>query len=1122
MRQKARFAIFAVLAFANASPGRSQPAVDRPLALLLGQLAYGGPQFLVVSGGRRVPVDVRSTSILRSRLAIDLDSVSIREALKAVARRAGIELMYSEQIVPEGGRVDLHASEITVAAALTDVLLDTELDVVLLRGGQMGIVARPKAVKPPGDKQEEQAQAVGGTVVDGGSRPVVGANVLVVGTRITSTTDGQGRFLLNGVTGPEVELRIIAVGFRPLTARATAGARDLRLQLTEMGIALDEIVVTGTVGATQKRAIGNSVSTIDAADVVSRSVVSDLGQLLNARASGVIVTPGNGRVGAGPRINIRGRSTLSLGQQPLLYVDGVRVNSEINRGPPAAGGQSTPISRLNDINPEDIASIEIIKGPAAATIYGTEAANGVIQIITKKGEPGRTQWTVGTSQGVDWFMNAYERWPTNYWPDPTTGQLVAWNALEAERARGTPVFTSGRLQNYSLSLSGGPASTRYYVSSQWEDNNGIQPNNSQRRYTGHLNLTIAPNDKTDFSSSLNVVKAKTHLDEDSNGIGPWFSGLLGHPLRFAPAFRGFWDGPPEYHWNTRDNTQDLSRLTGSLRFAHRPTSWLRHSLTVGLDYTGEDNRALTIFLPEQYRQFSGGSLFTNGHIFQEIRNLTHYTADYGASVQVSLLPALVSTTSVGWQFYQKRLVTTQANGTGFPGPGVETVSATAARTTTEDHLTNTMVGAFAQQQFGWRNRLFITGAVRVDNNSAFGDKFDFATYPKLSGTWVMSEEPWWKVRWIDGLKLRAAFGLSGEQPDDFAALQTYRGILGHLDQPAVLPQFLGNPDLKPERSQELELGFEGGLWNRVKLDFTYFSRTTKDAIVVQTAAPSGGFAGQQFVNIAETSNHGMELQATVTVLPGGNAREVGWEISGNVGTTEDRITDLGGISFIALGRQRHVQGYPIGAIWGRKVVSAERLPDGNATNIMCEAGPTDSHAVPCVQSEFVFLGTITPKVTGAIANTITIGRNLRLYAMVDFKTGHRLYNQREVSRCISVTICDADYHPGSYDLLYVANLRGLRPGPGGALSTYDRLVEDASFAKLREVSVAYTLPRAWARAAGASQASLTVAGRNLHTWTKYTAFDPEELSPTANQNLVGALAPTPPLAQVLATIRVTF
>ena len=962
--------------------------------------------------------------------------------------------------------------------------------------------------------QGQDSVLAGVVLAAGGSTPLEGARVAVEGTLLLQTTDQAGRFRFENVSGTQVTLRVVRVGYQPVSLAARVGATDLRVIMREASVQLDEIVVTGQPGATERRAVGNAIATIDAPAALELSGAGDVSKLINGRAPGVTILPTSSRVGAGPSITVRGLGSLSLNSQPLLYIDGVRVANDVETGPTGASGGAV-ISRLNDIAPEDIESIEIIKGPAAATIYGTEASNGVIQVITKRGRVGKPQVAVSVKQGTSWFQDAKGRVPANYGLD-ADGQVISQNLVVEEEARGTPIWSSGHAQSYSVSASGGSEAVQYYVSGTYDDEEGIDPTNALRRFAGHANLSFPINDKLDIGTSFNYVKGKTHLGIDySDGV--LLSTLFGLPILRDTPTRGFLVAPPEaYYSGVFDNTQDVSRFTGSMTVNHRPLSWLSHRMIVGVDQTGEDNQALTRFMPPEVGQFFD-PVRARGALTVNRRDIALYSADYSATARFQLSPTISSATSIGGQYYQRRIDTLGVQGTEFPGPGLITGISTARTLGSQDFVSNKTIGLFGQQQFGLNDRIFLTGAVRIDNNSAFGDNFDLATYPKVSGTWVLSEEPFWRVGFVSALKLRAAYGASGQQPQSFAALRTYSPSTGPNDEPTVTPQFVGNPDLKPERGEEFELGFEAGLFDRIGIDFTVFSKQTKDAILLRGTPPSGGFPGEQFVNIGEVSNKGIELLVTGQVIATPN---FGWELTASVATASNYIKDLGGIPEIALGlgNQFHREGYPIASYFIKRVVSAEVDADGQVTSALCDSGPGNA-PVDCAQAPLVFAGTPIPKTTGALSTTVTLFRNFRLYGLVDFKRGHHRLNADRMVRCALITNCLENVSPRGVDPTLLADIQR-----GADLQTVNSFMEDGSFFKLREISASYTLPERWAGAVGAQRAAITVSGRNLHTWTDYTGLDPESKSP---QGAGGELdffdqAVTPTLAQFVTTVSLTF
>ncbi|MEP6620252.1 MAG: SusC/RagA family TonB-linked outer membrane protein [bacterium] len=973
---------------------------------------------------------------------------------------------------------------------------------------------------------QQSTSTITGVVTDlRSTQPLASATVIVVGTRFGAQTGADGRFRISGVPNGSVVLSARRIGYATQRQSISlSGDASVTLVLEPAAASLDEVVVTGTAGGEVRRSIGNTVATIDADDAMSKSGAQSVSSLIGARAPGVIIAPSTGRLGAGPAIQIRGRSSIGLDNSPLLFIDGVRVNNQTNAGPVAPpgrlGGQASNVSgRLNDINPDDIESIEIIKGPAAATIYGTEAANGVIQVITKKGAAGnKPQLSLMTEQGTISFRDAAGRTPTNYAKD-AGGAIVTWNGVQAEADRGTPIYQTGQTRKYNMSLSGGREAVTYFVSGGYENDLGVEPNNTLRQGTFRANLNIQPASNFDVAANIGFASLSSHLGADV-GASVLLGAEVGHALLF-PGGRGFYPNyTPDIPQNLYDNAQGVERFTGSMTLSHRTTSWLTQRVVVGIDQTGDDSRAIEHFTSTPAQVALIGAVAAGGSIGQTLRHNTIYSSEYAVSAKANLTSAWATTTSVGGQFYRTELNSSFLGGTGFPGLGVETVnSASAPSSSTQTQTLNTTIGAYGQEQLGWRDRLFLTGALRVDNNSAFGDRLKWVTYPKTSLSWVVNEESFWhKNDLVNSMRVRAAYGESGRQPAAFSALRTFSPVQGPGSTNAVTPNSIGNSNLRPERGKEVELGFESQLFNRLNLDFTYFNKRTTDEIVNQPVAPSSGFYVATPTNLGRVDNHGIELLATFQAL---NRRNLSWEVVGNFASSTDEIKDLGGVGGVVLSAgQTNVIGGPIGGIYTKRVVSADRdATTGLASNVLCDGG-AGKPAVACASAPFVFIGTPTPKVTGSVANSFNIMGRLRLYALVDFKRGNRVYNAVEQLRCtgaIGAPLCRANYFPQEFDPVYLAE----RVGTAASQGILDQYYQDGSFAKLREVSATYSVPGKLLH--GYESASITLAGRDLHTWTKYAGIDPEvNLNNIATSSTTSDQAVTPPLTRFIATINLKF
>jgi TonB-linked SusC/RagA family outer membrane protein len=961
-----------------------------------------------------------------------------------------------------------------------------------------------------------QAQStVTGRVTDARSaQPLPGVAVEVEGTRFGALTDSAGQYRIASVPAGAQTLIARRIGYASLRHTTTVSAGQpatADFALVVSATMLDQVVVTGTAGGELRRSIGNTVATIDASDMLAKSAATNITSLLNARAPGLNVLPTSGRLGAGPSIQIRGRSSIGLGNSPLVYVDGVRFNSNSGTGPQAVsgrlGGQGSQVGgRLNDINPDDIESIEVISGPAAATIYGTEAASGVIQIITKRGRAGeKPSMSFRMETGSLYLRDAEGRLPTNYAKDKS-GNIVTWNGVKQEADSGRPVFRTGATRRYIGSASGGRDAIRYYVSGAYENDYGIEPNNAMRQFSTHANLNNSLGTTTEMSTSLNYTQKSEHLGADQ-GASTMIGAQYGHALLF-PVGRGFYPNfPPEVPQQLYDNAVGVNRFTGSTTLNNSSIKWFSQRATVGVDYTTEDARAIERFAPPELASTLSAAQAT-GAIGQTLRRNTIITADYSGTAKFNLTSSIASSSSIGGQYYNTESNSSFLGGSGFPAPGVETVSSVANPVgASQSQTINTTIGAYGQQQFAWRDRVYLTAALRVDNNSAFGEDFKWVTYPKASLSWVMSDEGWWPLSGIvNTFRLRSAYGESGRQPNAFSALRTFDPITGAN---AITPGNIGNPNLKPERGKEVELGFESTLWNRLDFNVTYFNKHTYDAIVSQSVAPSSGFSSSRFMNLGRVDNAGFEAQATLQAI---TRRNFSWEITGNVGTNKDEVKSLGGVpSLITAYGPANVVGYPVQGQWSRYVVSADRDPvTGLAINVRCDS--LGVKAVPCGSGTFSFRGTQTPRVTGAIANTFNIGKRLRLFALTDFKAGHRALSTVEFLRCsgaVGAGLCRANYYPNDYDIKYLAEATTAAVS-GGWLDQY---YTSASFLKLREVSASYHIPERWTLGA---QSTFTLAGRELHTWTKFRGIDPEALVGTNDQ------AVTPPLNRIIATLTIKW
>jgi TonB-linked SusC/RagA family outer membrane protein len=999
----------------------------------------------------------------------------------------------------------------------------------------VGLTLAAAALAFPGENPlAAQEGTVAGTVMNAVTlQPLAGAQVMIEGTQRGALADANGRFLFLNVGGTEVGLRVLMLGYRELRVTARVGDTGIRILLEEAAISLDELVVTGQPGGTARRAIGNAVATVNAASVVGTAPITRMQDLINARAPGVVIMPGTGMVGSGSIIRVRGNSTFSLSGEPLIYVDGVRVLNEQGSGISVQAFSSGVVSRLNDFNPNDVESIEILKGPAAATLYGTEASRGVINIITKKGTPGAARYSFTVKQGGNWFSNPEGRLPVNYWRSPT-GEVQTLNIAQREKDLGRPLFRTGHAQGYNLSISGGNEGLRYYLGFDLDNSEGAERNNFRDQVSTRANLQILPSEKLDIAVSTGFLTSRTQLSCEGGCGGTMWGAVFSTPAflgencgpdsPYGCGFtRGFRSAPPERYY-AFDMSQDIDRFTGSVTTTWRPFPWMTHRFTVGTDFTAEQN--------EEYQPRADpaqdtliyflGPTTSLGYRYHTRRTHYNHTFDYAATVSRDLSESLNAATSFGVQYYAKRIEFIGVQGNEFAAPGLETVAVTARKTyTSDDYLDNNTLGFYAQEQLSLNDRLFLTGALRVDNNSAFGEDLMWVFYPKASLSWVMNEEP--SVRdvlpeFVDALKLRMAYGQSGQQPLSFSALRTYASITGPNNTPAVTPSNLGNPKLGPERGQEFEAGFDAGLWReKMGVEFTYYRKRTTDAILLKPNAPSSGFTSSSYVNAGEILNTGIEAVLKTQIL---NRPAVAWDLTLTAATNHSEVIRLAeGDTTIISGSVQHRIGYAPRSYFRERAVSATYDPGTNTvTNIMCDDG--SGGVVPCydeaglVVAPRVYQGRTTPSFEGSISTGLRILDRLTLNSMVDVKTGYKKYDNNLRARCQVFSLCEENVYPERFDPARIAEVRS-----NGTLVSF--VINDAGFARLRELSLTYEIPEILTSHIRASRASINLAARNLYTWTNWTGLDPENMF-LEGGNINLEQSNLPQLATFVATFNVNF
>lgn len=933
--------------------------------------------------------------------------------------------------------------------------------------------------------QEGSTGTVRGRVMRSGSdTPIANAQVLVVGTRSGAMTGDDGRFTIPSVPTGEQRIRVRTVGYSPLdrVVQVPAGGDvTADFALTAAVISLDEVVTTGTATAARKREVGNSVGTIKISEVLEAS--TDVSRLLQGRVAGVNVAGSGGNAGAGSAIRLRGNTSVALSNQPLVYIDGVRVRSdEYPKNVPQTGfqGRSANVnaSPLNDINPDDIDRIELLKGAAATTLYGTEAAAGVIQIFTKRGSLGRPQWTAQVTQGLN-----KERPFAPDVADPVDGVNAKYLYMD-------PWLRTGHRQGYALSLAGGTSGgTTYFFSGGFDDNDGVMPLDNERKYLLRGNVGVQPIAQL----RLDATASYTNDVISNTPAGNNAHGLTLNAFRRDRNYFGSANVDTISQVLTYEITSTINRVILGGTATHQFNEHLQNKVTLGLDRADVENRQLRPY---------GFAAAPQG-IISDQRWASHtVTADYVGSFDWTFGFPLRSTFAWGAQSTTADVQDVSGYAEGFAGPGVPTVSSGALKLAFENRQRVITAGAFLQELLGFKDRYFLTLGARVDGNSAFGSNLGLQFYPKISSSYVVSEEPFWHDRW-GTLKLRVAYGQAGRAPGAFDAVQTYQAV-GWGTQSALWPLNVGNPDLGPERTAELEAGFDATmLGSRLNLDFTYFTARTKDALLPVRQIPSLGFIGTQLENVGQLTKSGIELSVNGTLL---DLERVGWTAGATVATNRSRVVSLGGAVPFELGNYGWImEGQPVAVLRGRRIVNADR------------------RETPIIEQNHLFGPSQPTRIIG-VNSALRFWRGLELSARGEYQGGHYLNEDasfQALSRSVRWPTCfDAYPALASGD---TASLTALQRSTCVAKAVRaDMFIFPADFFKLRDVTLRIPLGRL---IPNTETSSLAFSAGNWYRWQRreFKVFDPEQAGNdgfNAQVRYISEQIPAP--ATLNAQLRVVF
>jgi TonB-dependent starch-binding outer membrane protein SusC len=842
------------------------------------------------------------------------------------------------------------------------------------------------------------------------NEPLIGSNILLQGTNLGSNSDYDGNFKVKNVPPGRYNLLARFVGYKQQSkeVNVTAGASiEINFALEPTTVQMGEIVVTGQGAAVEKRKLASTVESISSSDI-QYAPVKTLDGLLQGRIPGLSAFSTSGLPGTGMRLMTRGVKSATLSTTPVIYVDGVRVDAADNFAfEYGTGGMVS--SSLADLVVGDIDRVEVIKGGAASTLYGSEAANGVIQIFTKKGVPGAGRWKINITTGFD-------------------KPELKFTMEEFTKEK---FYQTGSFQSYNVNLAGGTDLISYNLSGKASYSPGVitQDKIDDKMYS------IASGFRAILSENSNLEVSATYVNHSYGFV--YNDNNVYAPLSRLETANMFVD-PNSAASKNKDSVlrsyllpevfNSANRFTTATNLSYSPFPGFNNKLTIGVDYRQSEQSLYAspetgpiVVTPGGYQRRSGREYLT-------------ITFGYLGSYILPEIGPVSQTVSVGGQGFHVEDRQRQHRGNNYGVPGTTNYNNFVNFGAFENNIQLFNGGFYFNDQIGVFEKIFIDLGVRFDGNSTFGKSVGIQTYPKAGLAYNISEEsfyPGFLKTYLSSLKLRGSWGQTGSYPPPFTRDRTYTATT-FLSDVALDFSNPGDKDLKPEKTTSYEYGFDAGLLDdKVSIEFSYFNQQTTGALFVSPLDPASGF-DSQLRNIGKIENKGIEISLRANIL---RLDDLELNLRASLATLENKVLDLGGAA------SYNIAGYDFASMWVRQ---GEPIGIFRYTEPVAEADGTYAG-----NYKYVYGGVPTPKQTGSLGIDITLFKNLSISAFGEFALGHNIINHILSRRVVggypdAVAKLPTSTNPNNP---YTRNTAGII------------FVEKGDWYKIREISIRYNIPK---------------------------------------------------------------
>ncbi len=1065
-----------------------------------------------------------NASAIGQEVTLQRKNVKLDYVLKELQKQSGYNILFDQRIIPESARVNVNYKD-----AQLNQVLDEVLDPFGIKYKQTGknIVLNKEAVSNPQAVQANQQQApIRGRVQDANGSPIAGVTVRRnegVGDGVLTGQDGA----FSIVAGPQDRLTFSYVGKESITV-TVGDRRELLIVLRDQTVMMDDLVVVA-YGQQKKRNLTGSVVSVGS-DEIEKTSLQDPISILQGRAAGVQITSNSGAPGGEMTIRVRGNSSLNAGNNPLFVVDGVPIES--NSLSSLNGTESFGLNPLADINPDDIASIEILKDAASTAIYGSRAANGVVLITTKRGAEGKAQVTANFMTGVSSItryldvLNAsqYRAAVIDSYNNMDTPEDPFWTIIDSLNPSNTgdidwqrELLRSAGQYKVDLAVRGGSDKVQYSWSNSYLNQDGIIISNNYKRITSRLNVDFKVSDRLKIGQSLAYTNATNNrINAGGTGNLSVIRELLVRPPVMSMYFP---DGSLNGYQLGRRNPVGIAMHATHYNKSHRiiGSEYLEYEILKGLSFRSNLHFDLITmkedeFMPSilDYREgYNTGAVRSTNNITWANENILRYNRTFASDHNFGAL--------VGFSLQDWRFERTGLNGMFFPSDDIRTLNAASviSNKDSEGVDINTvgesaMLSYFGRASYDYQGKYLAEVNLRADGSSRFGRDQRFGFFPSASVGWRFTDESF-----LEGIqnvmndgKLRFSMGSTGNHAiGNYTSQGEFLVGQNYLDYSGAAPTVMPNAALTWETTVQYNAGLDlSFLANRVTLTADYYVKNTRDLLYSVPIPTTTGF-GTITQNIGNIQNKGVEFLLSTKNLVG----NFGWTTNFNISANRNRIISLPEElltnGYIQNGAYHILrEGQPIGIFYGWRFDGVYAYDTDNVNEVRqgSSSGPIFKGGDPIWhdingdhiinQDDRQVIGNAEPKFFGGFSNDFSY-KNFSLNVLLQYAYGNDIYSEINHQRNAIVR----------YNNLSTAALtrwrqqgdvtnypRPLRDDPLESESrVQSRWVEDGSYIKLKNVNLRYRFSPMWASKIGIRSLDAFVTGTNLITWTKYTGFDPD-------------------------------